>query len=316
MRNAEVRLETRCRPSRRGRQALAIGFSRDAVPPGRRATALLLAVALTAVWHGDAGAQRLSTREAVRRAASYVVWFDTQLPSLVADEHYVQRTNEQVRVLDSEIAWVPAGRLDDVLAVRDVHAVDGHAVARSRIADLLRAGPSTSILASEMLRASASYNLGAESRNVNFPTFALVYLRGNRADRLRWRSRAEPDGRIRLRFEERNRPTVVRDGDGRSMRADGEFVIDPASGRIERSVVTVTGTHERPDDSGDAVARHVTYTLTVTFAANDRLGLWLPARMDEQYEQQTRGGPAAGVTGEAQYSNYRRFETEGRIIER
>jgi len=280
---------------------------------------LLLTAALTVLLPAGPGAHRLTTRDAVRRAVAYVSSYDTQLARRVADEHYVQRSNDEARVLESQIAWVPAERLADVLAVRDVQNVDGRVVGRSRVADLLRAGPSTFALASEILRASAAFNLGTRSRNLNVPTFALVYLRGDRAGRLRWRSRARSDGRIRLTFEERDRPTIVRDNDGRPMRAQGEFWIEPASGRIERSAVTVSGTRESFDDAGHVVRRKLTYTLTVGFEPNDHLGLWLPVRMSEQYEQDTRQRAHSTnvvVTGEALYSNYRRFETEGRVIER
>lgn len=287
----------------------------------RPATTAAIVVALAGGWVRTVGAAgEVSTGDAVRRAVRYVAWYDTQLPQLVADERYEQRSSGGVaRVLESAVAWVPAPGLHDVLAVRDVHTVDHSAVQSSRIRALLEAGPSTAAMAQEILRASAAFNLGPGVRNLNFPTFPLVYLRGDRASRLRWRSQAEPDGTLRLEFEERERPTIVRDGDGRPMRARGQFWIAPDSGRIVRCGVTVTGRHDdvNGNDRDAGIRRELTYTITVQFEANDRLDLWLPSRMSEVYEQSSRRDDTTArlqVTGEARYANYRRFETQGRIV--
>jgi len=45
-------------------------------------------------------------------------------------------------------------------------------------------------------------------------------------------------------------------------------------------------------------------TITVKFAADKKLGMWLPLTMDEQYRGQ------GIVTGEAKYSAYRQFRVE------
>jgi len=49
--------------------------------------------------------------------------------------------------------------------------------------------------------------------------------------------------------------------------------------------------------------------FTTTYAPDKRLGLWVPARMAEVYETQS-----GTITGEATYTNFRRFETEVRFL--
>jgi hypothetical protein len=45
-------------------------------------------------------------------------------------------------------------------------------------------------------------------------------------------------------------------------------------------------------------------TITVKFAADQKLGMWLPLTMEEQYRAQ------GFVTGQAKYSAYRQFRVE------
>jgi hypothetical protein len=52
--------------------------------------------------------------------------------------------------------------------------------------------------------------------------------------------------------------------------------------------------------------------IDVSYRLVDALGMWLPATMDETFEA-SRGYAWDQVTGHADYSNYRRFETSGRI---
>jgi hypothetical protein len=55
------------------------------------------------------------------------------------------------------------------------------------------------------------------------------------------------------------------------------------------------------------------YGQEVTFALVERLGVWLPHRMNDVYEG-LRDASTLRVEGLAVYSNYRRFETAGRLL--
>ena len=120
-----------------------------------------------------------------RRRASTSSWYDRQLVALIADERYVQTgrvadgTGAATRVLESEFGWVAIPPLDDTIGVREVRRVDGKPVAGAhRLRELLQRppeNPSTEVRA--ILAESATHNVGDMRRNINFPTFALAYLR-------------------------------------------------------------------------------------------------------------------------------------------
>src|SRR4029077_4023911 len=90
-----------------------------------------------------------------------------------------------------------------------------------------------------------------------------------------------------VRFEERARPTIIRDADTRDAPASGRFWIDGSSGRVTQTELKLRG--------GDRVM--------TTFGYDERLQLDVPAEMrDIAWAGQT------SITGVATYSNFRRFE--------
>jgi len=264
------------------------------------------------------GAPANGTKAVLARARQYVADYDRALIAVVADEHYVQtaRTLEDhdvgenlERVLESEFAWIHLPALRETIGVRDVLRVDGQAVADgSRLHALLEHPPQD---ASREIRAilaeSARHNVGALERNFNFPTFPLVYLRRSDDSRTRWR--ADRNGvATTLRFEERQHSTIVRTIHGAPTRASGRFIVDSASGRVLRCEIRL----ELPRPHR-AFAEE--YRIRVEFEYDGRIDLWVPVLMIEQFGRAGDGGFAGtGISGEATYRNYRRFETVGRIL--
>jgi hypothetical protein len=49
--------------------------------------------------------------------------------------------------------------------------------------------------------------------------------------------------------------------------------------------------------------------ITTIYAPDGRLKMWVPARMTERYETESRT-----ITGEATYTNFRRFETDVKFL--
>ena len=265
----------------------------------------------------------------LNRAAAYLEQLEQSCSTIIADERYEQkwlhggisprtrRPAGEERQLVSELlfVWIPADR--EWLAVRDVIRIDDRVVPDNErpLKTLLR----SPLLISntrlhDLLAENARYNLGPIARNFNDPTLGLLPLDGHLQERfaLSIASRGRSDGMasVTIRFEERQRPTLVqtvrRDSEGRLADSDDLFLtgsvsIDEASGAILRTTVEVNdrlfGTRGR---------------LVTVFARQPRFGLWLPATMVEEYSSEST--PGQRITAKARYSNYRRFETSGRLV--
>src|SRR5262249_55508703 len=121
---------------------------------------------------------------------------------------------------------------------------------------------------------SARFNLGALRRDFNVPTMALTYLtRANQARSVFTISGRKDDlGRVTaavLEFKERTTPTIVRSGET-DLPASGRFWIDPDSGRVLKSELTIAD-------------KRSTAKITVTYGAVAKLGVWAPVLMTEEY---------------------------------
>lgn len=254
-----------------------------------------------------------SKSEVLKRAAGYVETQIALLPQLVAEERSTQRFRPRVRgdvdpILrntHSDFAWVKLEGMREALGVREVVEVDGKAVGTGEMLQRLLRSPAGDrrALVQYILDQSATHNLAPGSRNFNIPTFALFVLLRDMQPRFSWRH--EPDqssGAFVVSFKEQERPTYIRGPGNQPVFSRGRIWIEPATG-----VVTRTELRAQVHDVGDDY--YATYFLAVDFAIDQSLGLTLPRRMLERYE--TR---AAVVTGQAEYVNYRRFQTEGRIV--
>ncbi len=92
---------------------------------------------------------------------------------------------------------------------------------------------------------------------------------------------------------------MIRTPDGDDVEARGRFWIEPATGRVLRTELR----------TGERNRRQVRAVIEVSYAANERLQMLVPVAMRERYEF-----GSIRIEGEAQYSNFRRFETDARII--
>lgn len=190
--------------------------------------------------------------------------------------------------LPAEGGWV---------GVRDIAVVDGVPIQnRDNLRDLLTKA-SFARIGRQLVDRNARYNIGSVSRNMNDPMLALVILDDKHRHRFRFeRRRVEPTPAgplVTVTFTERDEPTLVRGADGSQIFSKGELVIDAATGRLVRTVITLK----------DKVT---TGTLTTVFTENEKLGLWLPASMDERYDHEIDDVKEL-VVAKSIYSNYRRF---------
>jgi hypothetical protein len=260
----------------------------------------------------------LSARQAppvaglLERAGQYVKQFEQELSVVIADESYQQVVTSvaSTRALISrhtkaEFALIELADEHDWIGVRNVVEVNGRRVADQRggIPAILR-GPTRDrrsrvrALAEE----SARYNVGAVYRNFSDPTFAALFLDPATQHRFSfWEAGSDVIDRVkvvRLAYREVLKPTRIRRDDV-DLFANGSVWVDQ-NGRILRTALEII-------DSGQSV----TGSVTVNFRIEARLGFLVPYRMDETYAQAT----GQRITSAATYSNFRRFETSGRIVE-
>lgn len=264
---------------------------------------------------------RTAVDQLVERAAAYVRHYQQQLTAIIADETYGQQVRAQVprdtamprtRTLGSEVffMFMPG---HDWMAIRDVLLMDGRPVGdRPDVRMALRTG-SPEDVARRFKRYNSRYNLGRVIRNFNEPTLSLLVLDDAHRSRFTFemqRVRRERNrDQLTLTFREKQPPTLIRSIGGKDVFATGELTIEPVTGRITRAVLALA------IDS-------VRMTLTTTYAADEKLGMWVPVRFGEWYEegrQRNTTVPAMQqatyeeVVCEAKYSNFRRFEVKAMI---
>jgi hypothetical protein len=154
----------------------------------------------------------------------------------------------------------------------------------------------------ELADLEAKYNIGDVYRTINIPTLPLEFLLPDRQSRFRFKN-AGPAAlggvtAIRVTFDEREHPTIIRSPNGQSAPSRGSFWLDPSTGAVLRSELRVSPPYGAAVDA----------IIVVTYKHNERFDMLLPDDMDEIYF--THG---SRIEGHATYTNYRRFETDVRI---
>jgi hypothetical protein len=259
------------------------------------------------------------------RAGAYVAEFHRQLSTIVGEERYVQdwkavqsgrrpvATELQHRELVSDVVLVKPPRADAWMTFRDVFEVDGNAVRDrdDRLAQLVRSGsPSTNDAVRTILDESSRYNIGDIRRNVNTPTYPLLFLETANHFRFKFkqtkdrRPRTEPenparDGAFRvstevwvIAYEEKEAGTLIKTDGHKDLPAKGRFWIEPATGRVLMSELLVSN-------------RKLRATIDVSYQSEPILGLLVPIEMREWYDNmKTRSHIEAVAT----YGKFRQFQ--------
>ena len=253
---------------------------------------------------------------------AYLTTYEVSLGEVVAMERMTQRSGPHIlsdgetntsgapRVLESDVAFVGLPGGAGWLGYRDVLRRNGRA--------LRRTGPPLSALlavertesqdrARALLIASAAHNLGAP-RTINLPTLPLEFLHARNMHRLTLTtSTPQPEGRgecrgHRLEFRETSVPTLIQRPQGGDMPSRVIAWVEPGTGRLCKGEV-------RTRDAGGG-ADAVEAVVRVEFERDAAVGLTVPKRMEEEFFVP----PLGRGTGEASYSNYRRFRTSGRVV--
>jgi len=257
----------------------------------------------------------LSLKDVIRRVGAYVDSYGDRASIVVCTEKYEQHadgslTVAQTRTLVSDVALVYADALHGWLGFRDVIEVDHSPVQdrEDRLARVLMGAQGRFDEARRLSDESARFNLGNLQRNFNVPTSALFFFRTEEHDRFKFAARRVlDDGTWEIAFKETAKPTMIRTPDGEPVETMGTIWVRPEDGVVVRTVLEVGVLMRRlsPPQRGKG-------SIDVRYRRVEALGMWLPEAMDEAFEA-TRQDAWDKVTGHAEYSNYRRFETSGRI---
>jgi hypothetical protein len=265
---------------------------------------------------GPPPADTVTVETVLARAATYVRQYQTEFAGVVAQETYeqharkggrfdqfgrMQRDGDQFRDLKSDLLLVRPEGADRWVQFRDVFEVDGRTIRdrSDRLAKLfLQPSPSTARQVEKINDESSRYNVGPISRNVNVPVLALLVLQAANQHRFLFNHVDAPaaprDGAWAIEYREIATGTMIRTVGGRDLPVRGRFWIDPNTGRVLGSTLA-------------AEDRNLAATIDVVYELEPALGLFVPRSMHETYEQRADG---ATVTGEATYSNFRRFQVK------
>ncbi len=257
----------------------------------------------------------LSVKDVMKRAERYVAVYGEKASIVVCTERYDQTaqgsgSSVHRRTLVSDLGFVHADAIRGWLGFRDVIEVDGRPVSdrEDRLADVLMAAQGRYDEARRLSDESARFNLGAIQRNFNVPTAALFFFLPDHHDRFKFTARTVGgDGTWEIAFRETETPTLIRTPDGDSIRSAGTIWVRPDDGTIVRTRLEIDTIAPRLNPP-----QHGKGFVDVTYRFVDDLAMWLPEGMDEQFEAR-RQDVWDRVTGHAEYSNYRRFTTSGRI---
>jgi hypothetical protein len=269
--------------------------------------------------------------DVIARVGDYILRFEEQMARVVAEEQYTQSleavltldsathlgesrqygpadrklpsvgaNNLRTRTLRSDYALMKLDGADKWVGFRDTFEVDGSPV-RDRDERLQRLLGSGAIAqAAHIAEENARFNIGGDvvQRNINVPTFVLELLHPRNRDRFSYRRGGTETiaGRVGvvIEYRERLRPTITRMPDGRDQPARGTIVVDSRTGEIFRTIVTW---------------EKVTGSVAVTFGYAPGIPVLVPTSMAERFTHDR-----TLLKGDAAYTNYRQFQTGGRLI--
>lgn len=249
-------------------------------------------------------------------AGAYVQLFVDRFSNVVSEEQYTQdvlaggsllgtprgaSTATTHRVLRSDFLIVKTPEVLGWASYRDVFEVDGKPVRdRDERLTSLFANPAPDAIdqAVRIAKESARYNIGPTERTLNTPVLALLFLQTSLQPRFQFavapRTTDVSARTIVISYRETARPTIVRTVQDTDRPASGRFWIDAGGGQVLQSEMVLTG-------SG------LTATFTTVFQPDARLGVAVPARLREEYQQ-----PRSRLIGVATYTGFRQFAVNTR----
>jgi len=272
---------------------------------GARPPAVLIAAAICAVTI-RANAQSPPLQELLDRTTAYVTEFFARLSNVVAEEHWVQEegSSGRKRVLRSDFLLVTFPGLQGRMSFRDVFEVDGRSVRdashQDRLLKLFVDPPQDAVRrAREIAEAGAWFNL-VDIGTLSDPLITAGFLQTGFRPRFHFvRGGVEksvgPDVRT-VRFEEWQRPTVIKSGPDNDLPARGLIWVEERTGRIVKTQLKLGLTE-----------------IVTSYRWDDELQMTVPGEMRDSYPAPSArpGGISPrrnDFRGLATYSRFRRFD--------
>ena len=282
----------------------------------RDSVRLLIAVfALVAVLAPRPSAESSRLQDILARAADYVALFVSRFSNIVAEEKYIQDaktfpnqskgktktlvlTRGMVRHVElvSDFLLVKSREGNQVYSFRDVYSVNGEPVRdrQDRLVKLFVQPTTTAAKDMEKIAfESARYSFGGDTRTLNNPLIAIGFLQAIYQPRFKFSLRGADSEAGKdiwvIEYEEKARPTLIRQIPDGDMAAKGRFWIEGATGRVVKTEVTVL-------DSD---------TVVTLFRLDERFNIAVPYEMREDF---WIGGEV--VSGVATYDRFRQFNVD------
>jgi outer membrane lipoprotein-sorting protein len=254
---------------------------RRAVPILVLATALLFTLSL-------ANAQAPTVEALLEAASDYVAAYASKVSGVSLEEQYTITEVSGGRMstpqrLSSDVVLL---NLDGkVISLRDAYAIDNSPMRerQPRIISLLTK-PTTETWEQAQAYASESFRHMKHEliARLNEPTLALQFLSADYKNRVTFKldGKKKLDGieTFGLRFQEpkNKEQSYIMETRGKAL-SSGRLWTDPATGRVHQTELWL--------QSGSETVR-----VTVTYAREATLGLWLPSTMFDEYQTSERTG--------------------------
>jgi hypothetical protein len=298
--------------------------------------ALTVLVGLGVAARPGRASQEASLADILERAGKYVRQFERDFAMVISDEHYGQdhypsggggrmllgysgahiRRETRSEMLfvrgEGELSWLA---VRNVLMVKDPTPSDSLwkpvPDSKDRLDRALRdTSPGQASRLHTLADEGARFNLGRRiSRNFNMAPLALQFLGFEFQPRFAFTIAGREDvagsPTAKLAFTERQSPTLI-GFKNQELPLAGELWVREADGAVVRTHLTLS-TPQTDKGADIKVSIRVDYRREATLEM-----MWVPSRMEERYVENRLSGELIKCT--ATYSNYRRFETSGRLV--
>ena len=306
----------------RGRSAHDLGWMEP--QPHRRLGGRLAATmaAASVCYAASVVAAPPTLDEVLSRLDTYLIAYEQRLSSLVAEEHYEQwfrngrgPADPKGRSLTSDFVFAQLPGSAPWLGFRDTFVVDGRPVREhdARVQRQLAEGSEDALeQAALIVEENARYNLADNvvHRTINVPTLTLHLLHPRYRSRFSYRKAGEggiEGQRVwKIDFRESVLPPLIKTPRGSNQLSRGSMWVNPGSWAVGRTILTVAA--DTPRDTSRA-------QIAVDFRQDAGVGFLVPFEMREYYSI-ARTRAITRIDGVATYSNFRRFQTSARIVEK